>query len=209
MSAAVSLASFEGAGWAFRLDAGKVKATPPPGACEADISALRTHRDTIRAELVSRQVVTPCPAELTHNAAVIAQDGGCSWSDALDGAAAGFGLASHDDAVQVVLDEWRQSIRAAKPETERGRQAVADALRMLDDAGLDLCAHGWAASDLFGLHRGGDRHGLAFRLAGGVVDIVTADQIRFRAGAVGRLSRFTRLSTASSAVPFFELHNES
>lgn len=205
MNGCVSLASFEGVGWAFRLSDGKVKATPPPGAVEADISALRVHRDAIRAELVSRQAVAPCPADLMHDAAVIAQDDACPVVEALDGAAIGAGFASHDDATAAILDAWRHSIRTAQPRSDTGRDAVRGGLRMLDDAGAELVAHGWGASDLFGLHRGGDRHGLALRLRGGIVQRVGADTIEYRAGAVGRVMIFNRMTTASGAVPFWEI----
>ena len=206
MSGGASLATFEGAGWAFRLDAGKVKATPPLGAGEADISALRAHRDTIHAELISRQAVAPCPADLWHDAATIAQDNACSWPDALDGAAVGLGFASHAAFVQAVLDEWRAAIRTAKPATDTGRQAVADALAMLDDFGGDLCAQGWGAVGLFGHDPQRQRHGLAFHIAGGEVEVVASDSITYRGGAFGLVSRFNRMSTAGDAVPFWELN---
>jgi len=148
-----------------------------------------------------------CPCDLWCDAAAIAQDGACSWPDALNGAAAGAGAGFSDfgEASIAIVGAWRYSIRKAQPTTERGRDAVRDALRMLHDASGDLIGAGWGAVDLFGLDPLGKRHGLAFRLRGGVVQLVEAGAIQYRAGAAGRLATFDRQSTAGDALPFWEI----
>ena len=147
----------------------------------------------------------PCPADLWHDSACIADRDGCELVEALDGAAISAGYASHSEAAAFVLGLWRHSIRTAQPQTPRGRDAVRDALQLLRDVGGDLCAHGWAAGDLFGFDPQGERHGLAFRLRGGLVETVGHDTISYRAGAVGRLGIFNRMSTAGDLSPFWEL----
>ena len=125
--------------------------------------------------------------------------------EALDGAARSLGFDGLDDAAAAICADWRASILRAQPSTDKGRDAVRDALRMVMQAGGELVASGWDASDLFGLHRGGSRHGLAFLLRGGQVEGVTPETIEYRAGAVGRLSRLTRASVAPGALPFWQL----
>lgn len=147
----------------------------------------------------------PCPCDLWCDAAAISQDGACSWPDALDGAAAGVGFSDFDDAAIVIVGAWRASIRKAQPSTERGRDAVRDALRMLHDCSGDLIRSGWSAVDLFGVDPSGGRHGLALLLRGGIVQRVASDTIEYRAGAVGRLSSITRMSVSPDARAFWEL----
>jgi len=147
----------------------------------------------------------PCPGDLLHDAYVIEDANGCAMSEALDGAAQGHGFANHADAAEAILSAWRAAIIGAEPSTERGREAVRDAVAMLGPVGLDLVRGGWGARDLFGLHRGGSRHGLAFLLRGGGVAWATANAINYRAGASGQVVEFNRASVDPGAVVFWEL----
>jgi len=206
MSAAIEIHSFEALGWAFRLDAGKVKATPPSGASDADISALRANRDALKAQLIARAAnALPCPSDILHDAAVIEEGNGCTSVEAMAGAAQSYGFDNLDAAAVAIVSGWRHSITATEPTTDAAQQAKSDALAMLDSHGGDLVGQGWGAVDLFGLHQSGNRHGLAFKLKGGAVAWVSDSEINYRAGAVGRVSIFNRMTVAPSAVAFWEL----
>lgn len=144
----------------------------------------------------------PCPADLLHDACVIAEGNGCTMVEAMDGAAISCGFDDLHHATAAILADWRQRIRLSQPQSERGRKAVRDGLRLLDDAGGDLVANGWSASDLFGVDSDGNGHGLALLLTGGQVDTVTADSLSYRRGAVGRLCTLWRGSV--DALPLWE-----
>lgn len=160
------------------------------------------------AHNLSRAGALPCPGDLHHDAAVIEGANGCGWPDALDGAARGYGFGGLDDAASAIVADWRSRIVSAQPRTERGRDAVRDALRMLTVNGLDLVADGWGAVELFGLAPSGNRHGLAFLLRGGSVAWATGETIHYRRGATGRVCEHHRGAAHPDAAPFFELAAE-
>lgn len=90
MSAAFHITSFEAIGWAFRLDGIEVKATPSVDASEDGLSAIRQHRETIRAVLLLRGGHTV--GDIVHDAAVAADRDDGDLQPALDGTAQQLGF---------------------------------------------------------------------------------------------------------------------
>lgn len=174
MNAILDLEKYEAGGWSFWLDGQAVKFRRPADAAPELLAELRQHRDAIRAVLVERDGFTRshapaefCPAELFHDAAVIADRDGCDMQTALDAAAVSAGFDGMDAFARAVVASWLAAIRSAHPTTKTGRTAVADALTMIDTHGTVLVWKGWSGVDLFRFHQVGDDpwHGIAFRLS--------------------------------------------
>lgn len=151
------------------------------------------------------------PAEVFHDAAIIAEGNDLDDYSALQAVALGEGYADLSQYLDDVLTHWRASIAGANPSTPAGRQAVSDSLDMLAIHGRDLARLGWSAVDLFAFHRvkGSLWHGIAFKLAGRAVCEVHRDFIRYRSDGDAKARTFWRGGAAPDAVPFFEINNNT
>lgn len=144
------------------------------------------------------------PDDLAERMAVLEFDAGRTREEAEAEALRAAGYDTPGAWARAVAAHWRASILTARPQTDAGRQAVADALAFIDGSGAALAAAGWCEADLFGVPGATAPGGLAFRLKGGRLERVTAGALGYVTGSYMARGEM-RPGAAQGSRPFWDV----